>query len=212
LFLELDFVKGVHADERSRLDRTSTRQSKQPPSLQNPAPHPEHWIEIHVRCHYSVQQVLHAASGERQRLDDSPTRPLLRHEKQFETFPGPVNAILNAGLLYCSEQLARRTDARRIPMTRHTIPRQHYAQICASNVEIEYHGKHRTVNIQIAPVDLRETFNKSRPSFPHKRHHLEKHKIEHKFEVKTAVLHILLSFSFSKKPNRDPPSSGFPKN
>jgi hypothetical protein len=42
LFLELDFVKGVHADERSRLDRTSTRQSKQPPNQQNPAPHPIH--------------------------------------------------------------------------------------------------------------------------------------------------------------------------
>jgi hypothetical protein len=41
------------------------------------------------------------------RLDDSPERPLLGHEQQFETFPGPVYAILNAGLLYCSEQLAR---------------------------------------------------------------------------------------------------------
>jgi hypothetical protein len=37
--------------------------------------------------------------------------PILVHEEQFETFPGPVYAILNAGLLYCSEQLARRTDA-----------------------------------------------------------------------------------------------------
>jgi hypothetical protein len=82
----------------------------------------------------------------------------------------------------------------------------HNVQICGSIVEIEYHGKQRAVNIEIAPVDLREAFNKSRPSFPHKRHHLEKHKIEHKFEVKTAVLHILLSFSFSEKPNRDPPS------
>ena len=42
LFLELDFVKVVHAHERCRLDRTSSRQSKQPASLQNPAQHAQH--------------------------------------------------------------------------------------------------------------------------------------------------------------------------
>jgi hypothetical protein len=70
-----------------------------------------------------------------------------------------VYAILNAGLLYCSEQLARRTDALRIPVTRHAIPRAPHCSSLYFYVEIEYHGKQRAVNI----------------------------KIEHKFEIKTAV-------------------------
>ena len=55
-------------------------------------------------------------------------------------------------------------------------------------MEIEYHGKQRAVNIELAPVDLCEAFKKSRPTFPHKRHQLEKHKIEHKFEIKTLAV------------------------
>jgi hypothetical protein len=82
----------------------------------------------------------------------------------------------------------------------------HNVQICGSIVEIEYHGKQRAVNIEMTPVDLFEALDKSRPSFPHRRNHLEKHKIDHKFEIKTAVLLILFSFSFSEKPNRDPPT------
>ena len=50
----------------------------------------------------------------------------------------------------------------------------------------------------MTPVDLFEALNKSIPSFPHKTHHLEKHKIEHKFEIKTAILLILFVFHFPK--------------
>ncbi len=33
-----------------------------------------------------------------------------------------------------------------------------------------------------------------------------KHKVQHKFEIKTAVLLNLFCFSFAQKPNRDPPT------
>jgi hypothetical protein len=40
----------------------------------------------------------------------------------------------------------------------------------------------------------------------HKREYLEKHKIQHKFEIKTVVLLNLICFSFAQKTNRDPPT------
>ena len=92
-------------------------------------------------------------------------------------------------------------------MTRHAIPRGPMFKFVGSNVEIEYHRKQRSVNIEITPFDLSEAFIKSRPTFPHKRQTLEKHKIQHKFEIKTAVLLILFCFLLSEKPNRDPPST-----
>ena len=78
-------------------------------------------------------------------------------------------------------------------------PAKHNVQICGSNVEIEYHGKHRAVNIEITPVHLSGSFNKSRPTFPHNRTHLEKRKIQYKFEIKTDVFHLFFRFSFSSK-------------